>query len=102
APGQLDLKINESEIRQWIKESKKIENYKFKPTLSKGILSLEQIDKLKPVNFTDHGMDEFGAHNITLANGLKLVLKPFLPSPDRYQDDILIHGFNSKGASNFQ
>lgn len=102
APGQMDLKIIESEIRKWIKESKKIEIDEFEPSLSKGLLSLEQIDKLKPVDFTDHGKDEFGAHNITLANGLKLILKPFSPSPDRYQEDILIHGFNSKGASSLQ
>lgn len=102
APGQMDLKIKEREIRKWIKESKKIEIDEFKPSLSKGLLSLEQIDKLKPVDFTDHGKDEFGAHNITLANGLKLILKPFSPSPDRYQNDILIHGFNSKGASSLQ
>lgn len=101
-PGEMDLKINETEIRQWIKESKKIKNDVFKPSLSKGLLSLEQIDKLKPVNFTDNGMDEFGAHKIILENGLKLILKPFSPSQDRYQDDILIHGFNSKGASYFQ
>src|SRR5690606_31173454 len=84
------------------KESKKVENDEFKPYLSKDLLSLEQIDKLKPVNFTDNGMDEFGAHKIILENGIKLVLKPFSPSPDRYQNDILIHGFNSKGASNLQ
>ncbi|MCK0115252.1 M16 family metallopeptidase [Gelidibacter sp. F63206] len=101
-PGEKDLKINETEIRQWIKESKKIKNDEFKPSLSKKLLSLEQIDKLKPVNFTDHGMDEFGAHKITLENGLKLVLKPFIPSQDRHQNDILIHGFNSKGAFNVQ
>lgn len=102
APGEMNLEIKESEIRQWIKESKKIKNPEFKPSLSKGILSLEQIDKLKPVGFTDNGKDEFGAHNITLENGLKLILKPFSPSPDRYQDEILIHAFNSKGASSFQ
>ncbi|HUH26918.1 M16 family metallopeptidase [Gelidibacter sp.] len=102
APGEMDLKIKESEIRQWIKKSKKIEKDEFKPSLSKGLLSLEQIDNLKPVNFTDNGKDEFGAHKITLENGLKLVLKTFSPSPDWYQDEILIQGFNSKGASSFQ
>lgn len=102
ASEEMDLKISERKIRQWIKESKKVENDEFKPYLSKDLLSLEQIDKLKPVNFTDNGMDEFGAHKIILENGIKLVLKPFSPSPDRYQNDILIHGFNSKGASNLQ
>lgn len=102
APGQMDLKIKETEIREWIKESKNMENSEFEPSLSKGILSPDQIDKLEPVSFTNNGIDEFGAHKITLENGLKLVLKPFLPSPDRHQNDILIQGFNSKGASNFQ
>lgn len=102
APGEMDLKLNETEIRQWIKESKKIKNDEYNPSLSKGILSPDQIDKLKPVSFTDNGKDEFGAHRIILENGLKLILKPFSPSPDRYQNDILIHGFNSKGASSFR
>lgn len=90
---------SEGEIRRWIRES---DPQPYRPkTAPSSLISAEKLKELPVKKAIKMGTDDLGAQKIVLDNGLTLILKPFIPTAGRYKDKVMIHGFNSQGASCF-
>lgn len=100
AKGSKALSYTEEEIRALIRNSfnKEMQTYKY-PDTPINIMTNEEIRKLKIKPYVIHGIGETGALELELANGVKLILKSYTPSPGFYDNEIMIHGFRNKGAS---
>ena len=96
------LSYEEKEIRSWISEVSQgtIEPY-VQPEAPINLMSSSEVRNLQELKYEDKGVRESGAREIILANGVKVFLKSFKPSPSPYQNKIMLHGFNNRGALDF-
>ncbi len=98
--GSKALSSTEKEFRSLIRNSfsKKAKSYK-SPTVPSSLLTKEEIKKLKIRPYVKQQIGETGALELELTNGVRLVIKSYLPSPGMNSDDIILHGFKNIGAS---
>lgn len=99
--GHPALSLTEQRVRSWISKAlhkTPKEPYRI-PETSKTLMSKVDIERLHPQGYTDKGITASKAHEYVLANGVKVVLKSFKPSPGLVKKpDIIMQGFSPKGA----
>ncbi len=91
--------LSENEIRQWISEANSTNPEEIELVNIPGQLMTDGTkNSLTPADYEVKGVGESGAREIRLSNGVSVFLKPFQPSPGKDHNNIIIHGFSSKGA----
>src|SRR5690606_10162511 len=98
--GDKALSYGEQEIRSRIKNAfkKPVQPYAL-PETPTVLMPVEKTVGLMEKGYIDKGIGESGARELVLDNGIKVVLKSYIPSPGVYSDKIMLHGFSPKGAS---
>lgn len=100
--GDSIFDYNKEEFNHWINQAKKTEVSPYiYPAFPSQLMSHSEVNQLKTVNFKDLGVNKFGAKEIELENGIKIVLQSLKPTLGGNQDRIMFHGISNKGASNF-
>lgn len=98
--GSKALKYTEKQVRSWIQEAgqQKVKPYHM-PKTTDQLFTVEEINALKKVDYTDKGWQENGTKEIRLKNGVKVILKPYKPTKGPISQDIQLHGFAKLGAA---
>ena len=98
--GHKVLHYSEKEVRSWINGAfkKQVSPY-VPPQVPLEVMALEQRSGLKKKDVVDRQIAGFGAEELSLENGVKVVLMPYKPSPGLQENTIMLHGFRKQGAS---
>lgn len=100
--GNKALHYTEEEIRAWIEEAYRRPIPKYKaPEVVRSLYSPTQIKELPlaPYTFKAPLIDD--TQEIAFPNGVRVVLKPYKPTPGLRENSIKISGFTTHGASCF-
>lgn len=94
--------LTEKSVRNWIKTAYTMPVKAYEtPRIPVSIINEERLEQLQEKKIVSQLKNEVGAKEYILANGLKVVLKSFKPSPGINKNRVLLHGFSSKGAGCF-
>lgn len=102
-PVHLKSAFSEAEVRSWINsvDLKSLSPY-FPPLVPARIIDQSKIDELKPKSILENREnEELELHELKLNNGVRVVLKSFMPTTGIYQDRIVLHAFKKSGAFSF-
>ena len=94
--------FSEAQVRSWISSvgNELLSLYSSSAT-PKALMTQLEVKNLQKYNFENNGIGETGARELKLDNGMKVVLKSFVPTPGLFENKILIHAFSNKGAFDF-
>lgn len=100
--GSKALQYTETQVRTWILQSNQqpVSPYRL-PKITREVLTSEEVNELKEMEYKDLGWKKNGTKVIVLKNGVKVVLKPYVPTKGIGEDRIKLHGFSRTGAACF-
>ncbi|MFI2744233.1 M16 family metallopeptidase [Zhouia sp. PK063] len=93
-------RVNDQMIRNWVQTADTLRPAAKQNRTVKPLLANEDKAKLREQKYKDMGVDALGAHTYVLHNGVRLIVKSFLPAAGRYQHKVMLHGFTPFGAMN--
>ncbi|MCM4161592.1 insulinase family protein [Antarcticibacterium flavum] len=98
--GHTALQYKESKVRGWIQKAfeQRVIPY-YMPQVPVALMDSLQRNNLPKKAYLDKGKTKFGASELVLENGVKVILMPFEPAAGIYKDKVLINAINLKGAS---
>ncbi len=100
--GNKALTYTEKEVREWIAEAYKqpIEAYQPSKTIQE-LYSKQEKAQLKKVKYTKVKPIIPGTEEFVLANGLRIIVKDFIPAQGVQENSLNIKGWTKRGASCF-
>lgn len=100
--GHKALKLTNNEIRLWLRGAYNLPIKPYVvPQIPNTLMDPLMRAKLSIKAFKNKGVTEFGARELILENGVKVVLMAFKPTPGIYDDRIMVTAINPNGAYNF-
>lgn len=100
--GSKALQYTKKQVRSWIARGNQqpVGPYRM-PETTEELMTSTEMHELKKSNYENLGLKKNGTQEIVLENGVKVVLRPYEPTPGIGDKNIMIHGFSKLGAACF-